>query len=56
MIKGQSLLCHLLDIGHGTELGSVVLEVMNRIILGNEENNVRTLGPKWGSNDKEKDK
>ena len=56
MIKGQSLLSHLLDIGHGSESGSIMLEVMNGIVLGNEENHVRTLGPKWGNNEEDKDK
>ena len=51
MIKGQSGLGHFLDIGHGTEFGSVVLEVMDGIILGNEEDDVRPLGPKRGNNE-----
>ena len=55
MVKGQSGLGHFLDIGHGSEFGSVVLEVMDGIILGNEEDDARPLGPKRG-NSEEKNK
>ncbi len=54
MIKGQSGLGHFLDIGHGSEFGSVVLEVMDGIILGNEEDDVRPLGPKRGNKEEKK--
>ena len=45
VVEGKTLFRHLLDMGHRPELGSIMLEVMNRVIFRHEKDDVGLLGP-----------